>query len=170
MALVGPLSLAFDMIQWRVPKFAPTSGVYELCNTITGDTYVGASGMLRERLCEHLRLLRRGKHPSDLMQLHWFLYGPGAFTFTVLEEVATIDYDNVLGTPSDRHFFDVELRHIHLRQPTYNTRQPLHPRSGLRPAAPRRVYLRRSELDKMLGKPIKEGRRGEHSEHQEAKR
>jgi len=34
----------------------------------------------------------------------------------------------------------------------------------------RRVYLRRSELDKMLGKPIKEGRRGEHSEHQEAKR
>jgi hypothetical protein len=34
----------------------------------------------------------------------------------------------------------------------------------------RRVYLRRSELKKMLTKPIAEGRRGEHSEHQEAKR
>ena len=119
MAPVGPFSLA---LAGRVPKFAANSGIYEICNTVTGDAYVGASGALRERLRGHLWLLRKGKHHSSLLQLHWYQYGPGAFTFTILEEVAAIDYGGVLGTPSTRKFFAVELRHIHQRQPTYNTR------------------------------------------------
>ena len=67
-----------------------TIGVYQICNTITGACYIGASRNVESRWNGHRGNLRRGSHINQRLQSDWTLYGESAFAFTVIEVMASM--------------------------------------------------------------------------------
>lgn len=65
------------------------TGVYRLVNLETGWIYWGCSesGIGRKRK-QHLKRLRTGTHPNEMLQRDWNIYGPKAFRFEVWEITA----------------------------------------------------------------------------------
>src|SRR5258708_699703 len=68
----------------RIPN-AP--GIYRITCIITGKIYVGSAVNLRRRCRAHLSTLQRNGHHNPKLQAAFNKYGPGAFTFEVLELV-----------------------------------------------------------------------------------
>jgi hypothetical protein len=61
--------------------------IYAIRNKQTGRRYVGQTGgRLCKRRCDHLSLLRHGKHPSQEMQADFTARGEGAFETVVLRK------------------------------------------------------------------------------------
>lgn len=89
---------------------AKRSGIYEIKNTETSDTYIGSSQDIAERWRRHKRDLRKGKHHSRFLQRSWNKYGENVFTFIVLEFCPTID-----------ELPRVETAYLLFNLPTYNT-------------------------------------------------
>jgi putative transcriptional regulator len=79
-----------------------TSGIYTITNTITGKQYIGRSVGINGRWAAHRALLDRGEHVNKVLQADWQHYGAGAFTFDVLEVIATADV-SVLAAAEARH-------------------------------------------------------------------
>lgn len=71
----------------RSPKVQPTSGVYAITNTATGQVYVGSSVNVRNRWSTHRECFAAGRQ-QRLMQAEWNRCGEAAFVFSVLEETA----------------------------------------------------------------------------------
>lgn len=57
---------------------------------MTGRMYIGSSADVETRHMNHLYALRAGKHPIEDMQKDFDEYGEN-FTFTVLDEIKTLD-------------------------------------------------------------------------------
>lgn len=74
----------------RPPARPRVSGVYAITNTVTGEQYVGSARDIRTRWATHHRLLRRGRHISNL-QRAWNTYGAPQFRLDVLESVTRLD-------------------------------------------------------------------------------
>jgi group I intron endonuclease len=79
-----------------------TSGIYTITNTLTGKQYIGRSVGINGRWAAHRALLDRGEHVNKVLQADWQHYGAGAFTFDVLEVIATADV-SVLAAAEARH-------------------------------------------------------------------
>lgn len=62
--------------------------VYRILNRLNDRAYVGSSVDVASRLADHIRSLRRGKHPSVPLSRAWAKYGESAFSLEVLEIVA----------------------------------------------------------------------------------
>lgn len=63
-------------------------GVYSILHAESGRRYVGSSVNVRRRWTQHLRPLRKGRHPNVYLQAAWSRYGESAFSFEILEEVS----------------------------------------------------------------------------------
>ena len=60
------------------------SGVYEILNTLTGDSYIGSTSSFSTRWSKHRRSLIGGVHHSRYLQRAWDKYGHDAFSFRKL--------------------------------------------------------------------------------------
>jgi group I intron endonuclease len=61
------------------------SGVYQILCKSTGHRYIGSAENIDDRWAEHLRVLKRGKHPNKALQDAWTTAGENDFDWTVLE-------------------------------------------------------------------------------------
>lgn len=64
------------------------AGVYAIRNTRDGRVYIGSSVDFIRRLSDHRKHLTSGKHKNIFLQRAWDKYGPAAFLFCVVVEVA----------------------------------------------------------------------------------
>lgn len=63
------------------------TGVYCLCNKLSGKRYIGsAAKSLRKRFRSHRYRLNKGEHFNEHLQRAWRKYGSEAFIFYVLEK------------------------------------------------------------------------------------
>jgi len=69
----------------------PTSGIYQIRNTVNGSIYIGASHKIEERFSHHKQELRAGKHYSKALQADWEKYGESCFEFLVIREIKNSD-------------------------------------------------------------------------------
>jgi group I intron endonuclease len=69
------------------------SGIYQIVNTVNGKRYIGSAVDLRRRWNSHRSHAARGVHHSHILQAAWNKYGPGAFSFTIIERC---DRENIL--------------------------------------------------------------------------
>lgn len=76
------------------------SGIYAICNTVTGEAYIGRTSYLPDRWKAHKRLLQRGKCPNVRLQASWSRDGAESFTLLILER-----HD-----PTDLHGMEVSER------------------------------------------------------------
>ena len=60
-------------------------GVYQVRNTVTGRSLVGASVDLPAILNRHRAQLRLGTHANRALQQDWDKFGPEAFEFDILD-------------------------------------------------------------------------------------
>lgn len=64
------------------------SGIYAICNNVTGDHYIGQTlNSFRVRFNAHTSRLQRGKSDSPILQRAWDKYGSDNFSFKVLEVI-----------------------------------------------------------------------------------
>ena len=63
------------------------SGVYKITNEVTGKFYIGSSKDIDARFERHKTLLRTNNHVNTILQRSWNKYGPGKFTFAILENI-----------------------------------------------------------------------------------
>ncbi|MDE1904971.1 MAG: GIY-YIG nuclease family protein [Rhodospirillales bacterium] len=98
-----------DLPQGVRPMTVPPMGIYAITNTVNGKQYVGSSAHLQDRLYEHHRDLRPGKHPNRHLQHAWNKYGSEAFTFTLIEEIEDVN----LILAREQHWIDT-------LKPSYN--------------------------------------------------
>lgn len=73
-----------------------TAGVYRVQNTINGMSLVGSSPNLPAIINRHRFQLEHGSHPDLELQKDWNEFGPGAFTFEILDQLepsSEADYD-----------------------------------------------------------------------------
>lgn len=75
---ISDISVPYQSNQYR------KSGVYMICSLLHNLAYVGSTRYLGVRTQCHMAQLRHGKHTSDLMQLHFDIYGD--LTVRVIEE------------------------------------------------------------------------------------
>ena len=62
------------------------SGIYLICNVLTGDVYVGSTTeTIQRRWSQHLYRLKNNKHHSQFLQNSWNKYGYSAFLWVILE-------------------------------------------------------------------------------------
>lgn len=61
------------------------SGVYRICNIVTGKVYIGSGISIRVRRDDHFRKLIAGKHGNRYLQRAWNKYGDRSFTFETIE-------------------------------------------------------------------------------------
>lgn len=78
----------------------PHRAVYAI-TCVDGRAYVGGTEAVSRRWGKHLSQLRGGKHHSRPLQEAWTSLGPGAFSFSILEEV-----------PLGKDLHEAEQRHI----------------------------------------------------------
>lgn len=64
-----------------------TPGIYAIANIVAGKLYIGSSKNILTRISFHLRRLRLGKHQNPHLQSSWDLYGPEAFSISIIEVV-----------------------------------------------------------------------------------
>jgi len=95
-------------------------GIYIILNTENGKHYVGSSKCLRKRSKEHVYKLNSGKHSSRKLQHAWNKYGPDAFRFDVVEEVAESEL-----LVREQHWMDATL-------PFYNIARRAESRAGIK--------------------------------------
>lgn len=62
--------------------------IYRIFNVVTEHFYIGSTLNPRRRKWEHWNDLKLGVHHCAALQAAWTMYGPDAFDFEVLEEVA----------------------------------------------------------------------------------
>lgn len=62
------------------------SGIYQLLNSVTSESYIGQSGDIYLRWGTHKAALRSNKHPNLKLQKSWNNYGAEQFTVNILEE------------------------------------------------------------------------------------
>ena len=84
-------------------------GVYKITNTITGDSYIGSSKNVKQRLAVHKCQSTWKNHPNNPMYLDMRKYGVDNFELQILEEVES---DSLKET---------EQQFIELLKPTYNS-------------------------------------------------
>jgi len=68
-----------------------TAGVFAIRNTVNGKVYLGSSLNLHGPLNSHRFMLTTGSHRNPALQREWKEFGPGAFTFEILETVKAKD-------------------------------------------------------------------------------
>lgn len=64
------------------------AGIYWIKNTVNGKVYIGSSSAVLRRWAAHRSELKGGNHHSVALQRAWDKYGPDAFAFEVLEQIA----------------------------------------------------------------------------------
>lgn len=64
---------------------AQSSGIYCIINLVNNKQYIGSSKLLRKRLLQHKRDLRRNNHCNKKLQYSWNKYGEDSFYCIVLE-------------------------------------------------------------------------------------
>lgn len=94
--------------------------IYAIKHNVTGRVYIGSTGKpIQDRYCAHIRLLRRGKHSSKLMQKDFIEYGEDYTVFELgtipSEEEREKEYEYMLKyNTGDRRYgynqYDVEHR------------------------------------------------------------
>lgn len=115
------------------------SGVYLICNTITGDFYIGSTvRKITHRWSGHMSLLTRNKHHSPHMQRSWNKYGHTAFAWVILEECS-----NVL--EREQYYFDTY-------NPTFNIAKVAGNTTGVIFSAERRAKISRALKGRSLGR------------------
>jgi hypothetical protein len=72
----------------ETPKSA---GVFAITNTANGKAYLGSSLNLHGPLNKHRFMLSTGAHDVRELQEDWNRFGPGSFTFEILEVVEVKD-------------------------------------------------------------------------------
>lgn len=65
--------------------------VYRILNVATDAFYIGSTRRYLRRKWEHVDELKHGRHHCVRLQAAWAQYGPDAFVFEVLEEVAELE-------------------------------------------------------------------------------
>lgn len=60
-------------------------GIYQIENVKTGETYIGSSASLNNRIKVHMTDLARGIHINRPLQESWNKHGPQHFRFSILE-------------------------------------------------------------------------------------
>lgn len=111
--------------------------VYAICNTVTGEAYIGRARRLKQRWKAHRDLLEREKHFNVGLQASWQQHGERAFTLLILTRRAeTEGYDSQRNALYQlEHYWIAEaLKHgVKL----YNDRNNEDRRGLRRPRAPR---------------------------------
>lgn len=77
--------------------------VYAICNTATGEAYIGLTGDLSQRWNGHRAALRHGRHYLQRLQEAWGRDGEGVFGLVILERLGV---DAV--APLDPAYFRLE--------------------------------------------------------------
>ena len=85
------------------------SGVYKITNTATGDSYIGSSKDVKQRLACHKCQSTWKKCPNNPMYLDMQKYGVDKFEFDILCEV------------EPEHLKETEQQFIETLKPTYNS-------------------------------------------------
>lgn len=67
--------------------FLRGAGVYQIFNSVNGNTYVGQSVDVYTRIQDHINALNKNSHNSAAMQTDWTAFGADVFNFRVLEWV-----------------------------------------------------------------------------------
>lgn len=70
--------------------------IYKITSQITGLSYIGRTGNVKQRFHGHRSKLNTKTHPNKHFQADYDSYGLSNFTFEVLEEVDSLDEANVL--------------------------------------------------------------------------
>jgi len=65
--------------------------IYEIRNVLNGKRYIGATTRFSQRQREHIRNLRRNKHPNFHLQNAWNKYGEDAFQTRVICKAKTLN-------------------------------------------------------------------------------
>ena len=86
-----------------------TQGVYQINNTLTGDTYIGSSIHIAQRWTDHRWALKNHRHKNGLLQEAWNIQGAVAFEVFTLELVPCVEKL----TEREQHYLD-------LLKPSYN--------------------------------------------------
>lgn len=73
-------------MKWGIVEQTTKCGVYKFEHPASRRVYVGSSINIAHRRCDHLKLLRSGKHYNRHLQNTWSKYGESTFTFEILEE------------------------------------------------------------------------------------
>jgi group I intron endonuclease len=83
---------------------ARKSGIYAICNKVTGKVYLGSSGDCVRRYREHSSRLARGVHVNAKLQASWNKHGAEAFEFTMVFTVLDVgDLEGVEQQFLDEH-------------------------------------------------------------------
>jgi group I intron endonuclease len=77
-------------------------GVYRILCLVTGRSYVGSSGNIRDRWRRHKQALNEARHHSILLQHAWRKYGALAFSFTILQ----VCENNAERITAEQHWID----------------------------------------------------------------
>jgi group I intron endonuclease len=79
--------------------------VYQILNTVNGESYIGSTAFPATRKREHLNSLKGNRHQNKRLQQAWNVYGEDAFRFQVLETVDTFDRDQLVAR--EQYYLDV---------------------------------------------------------------
>lgn len=72
----------------NAPSYNGVAGVYQITNTVTGESYIGSTVNISGRWASHRYKLRKGTHGNRNLQESWNKHGKGFFDFSVLEVVS----------------------------------------------------------------------------------
>lgn len=75
--------------------------IYQITNMVNGKYYIGSAESFARREWQHKYELKKGTHKNPRLQAAWNKYGPEAFVFEVLEDIA-----------EGRDAFDVENTYL----------------------------------------------------------
>lgn len=67
--------------------FKGVSGIYKICNVLSGRFYIGSAYNIKTRFIKHKSNLKNKVHHSKKLQLDWDKFSENAFTLEVLEVV-----------------------------------------------------------------------------------
>jgi len=102
--------LPWETVPRRSTRNPLRSGIYQNCNIVTSEFYIGASNNLRQRYNSHICMLRDGIHSSRLLQASYIKFGSECFVFELLEEC----------TASPALLQENERKWINYLQPRFN--------------------------------------------------
>jgi group I intron endonuclease len=115
-----------------------TCGIYIIRCAANNRAYVGQTGNISKRFCEHKRMLRTGKHHNAHLQAAWNKYGESQFTFTVGMRCGKADLTKYEQVVADR----LRVRCVLFNQGEF-THSPMRGRPN--PAASEHMRLRHKD-------------------------